>query len=145
MENKNGFIWVFLTILVMFILFLFTTIDLCKSLNNSDYVIIGKVERIGLLSFFNHFVEFKPIQNSTSKEIFNTDKKMYANIRPYTSKGNIEVGSLVKIRYLTNDDGSIKEYVVCPTIKEVINFCLTIFIPILIVCIVFWVIAIHEK
>lgn len=143
MKDKNGFIWMFLIILIMFILFLFTTIGVCKSLNNPDYVIIGKVERIGLVPFFYNFVEFKAIP--TSKEIFNPDEKMYANIRPYASIGNIEVGSIIKIRYFTNDDGSIKEYVVWPPIKEGINFCLTIFIPLLIVCIFFWGISIYEK
>lgn len=114
MEDTKYFI---LTIIRLFLFLLVSTISHCKYLNDPNCVFTGKVERIGMF-FFEDFIEFK-----TEEIDYKTEEKMYADITPYSSMYKIKVGESVKIRYITNSNGCISRYVVCPSIKDaVINF-----------------------
>lgn len=126
--------YVILFIIVMFVYLLFAVVEHYKYLNSPENIIIGKVERIGVI-FFDSFIEFTPID----KISYDTEEKMYADVVPYSSAHKMKKGDLIKIRYITNSDGSISRYVVCPNLKDGIVSVIMLFflltVPIIFICV----------
>lgn len=134
MDTINNIKYLIIDIFILFIFLLFFVVCNCKYLNDSKYIITGEVEEIRLL-FFNSFIKFKPITKTDNIP----NENMYADITAYSFMHNIKIGKFIKIKYITNDNGCVIRYLVCPTMKEgIISFIIffaVLVIPIIIICI----------